>query len=93
MSRASKITFGASCLFALTSIAVVHYVQGLEQETLHQGPIKDAKRMAEKQAKKLRNEEEYRQQQLLTEKYSAIQPLSGDIIHGTDDNNNRPDTR
>ncbi|CAL9728964.1 protein Pet117p, mitochondrial [Monosporozyma unispora] len=51
MSRASKITFGVTCLFTLTSIIGVHYIQELERETLHQGPIKDAKRMADKKKK------------------------------------------
>lgn len=51
MSRASKITFGVTCLFTLTSIVGVHYVQELERDTLHQGPIKDAKRIAEKKQK------------------------------------------
>lgn len=51
MSRASKITFGVTCLFTLTSIIGVHYVQELERDTLHQGPIKDAKRIAEKKQK------------------------------------------
>lgn len=48
MSRAGKITFGVTCLFTLTSIVGVHYIQEMERETLHQGPIKDAKRMADK---------------------------------------------
>ena len=59
MSRASKITFGVTCLFTLTSIIGVHYVQELERETLHQGPLKDAKRVAEK--KKREDDEKAKQ--------------------------------
>lgn len=46
MSRASKITFSVSCLFTAATVVGVHFVQGLERETLHQGPIKDAQRTA-----------------------------------------------
>lgn len=48
MSRASKITFGLTCLFTVTSIITVHSIQRLERETLHQGPINDAKRREDK---------------------------------------------
>ncbi|CCD25293.1 Pet117p NDAI_0E04760 [Naumovozyma dairenensis CBS 421] len=48
MSRASKITFTLACIFTVTTTVGVHMVQALERETLHQGPIKDAKRVAEK---------------------------------------------
>lgn len=56
MSRASKITFGVTCLFTLTSIIGVHYIQEMERQTLHQGPIKDAKRMADKRQKEKEKE-------------------------------------
>lgn len=48
MSTASKITFGLTCLFTVTSIITVHTLQRLERETLHQGPINDAKRREER---------------------------------------------
>ncbi|CCK72766.1 Pet117p KNAG_0L01460 [Huiozyma naganishii CBS 8797] len=48
MSRASKITFGLSCLFTVTAVVGVHMIQDLERDTLHQGPIKDAKRLEQK---------------------------------------------
>ncbi|GMM56300.1 Pet117 protein [Maudiozyma humilis] len=52
MSRASKITFALSCVFCVTTVIGVHYVQDMERNTLHQGPIKDAKRVAEKRAER-----------------------------------------
>ena len=52
MSRASKITFALSCVFCVTTVVGVHYVQDMERNTLHQGPIKDAKRVAEKRAER-----------------------------------------
>lgn len=88
MSRASKITFGVSCLVTLTTVIGVHYVQALERDTLHQGPIKDAQRVAEKkkrmapasEGKKLLNQNEHEVQQELRRKYEAIQPLSGEVV-------------
>ena len=73
MSRASKITFGVTCLFTLTSIIGVHYVQELERETLHQGLLKDAKRVAEK--KKREDDEKAKQ---LTKNVSVMKsPIDG----------------
>ncbi|CUS23264.1 LAQU0S09e00870g1_1 [Lachancea quebecensis] len=50
MSTASKITLALSCVVTAATVVGVHYVQELERDTLHQGPIKDAKRMAERRA-------------------------------------------
>ncbi|AET39399.1 Pet117p Ecym_4337 [Eremothecium cymbalariae DBVPG len=50
MSRASKITLALSCVLTTATIVGVHFVQEMERETLHQGPIKDAKRIADKRA-------------------------------------------
>ncbi|QLQ80579.1 hypothetical protein HG537_0D05800 [Torulaspora globosa] len=96
MSRASKITFTLSCLFTAATVVGVHFVQGLERETLHQGPIKDAQRTAArkqqrlqqqqneldpaKERQKLANLTEHELQQELRKKYESIQPLSGQII-------------
>lgn len=57
MSRASKITFALSCVFCVTTVVGVHIVQDMERDTLHQGPIKDAKRIAEKIADKEKAEQ------------------------------------
>ncbi|SCU86015.1 LADA_0D11650g1_1 [Lachancea dasiensis] len=88
MSRASKITLALSCVATTATVIGVHYVQELERDTLHQGPIKDAKRQAEKKAsldavkekKKLFNQSEYEQQIELRKKYEAMQPLSGEVL-------------
>ncbi|SMN19941.1 similar to Saccharomyces cerevisiae YER058W PET117 Protein required for assembly of cytochrome c oxidase [Maudiozyma saulgeensis] len=105
MSRASKITFALSCVFCVTTVIGVHIVQDMERDTLHQGPIKDAKRVAEKKAAKEKEEQKTQKgspidnlndaakqkkrdfnrndhefQQALKEKYTAIQPLTGEII-------------
>lgn len=87
MSTASKVTFGASCLFAAGAFAFINYSQKLERDALRQGPIKDAARMqakrdAEMTKKQLANDREYRDQTLLREKLESIQPLSPEIIRG-----------
>ncbi|SCU80059.1 LAFA_0B07272g1_1 [Lachancea sp. 'fantastica'] len=89
MSRASKITLGLSCLATAATVVGVHYVQELERDTLHQGPIKDAKRIAERKAggldpekeKKLMfNKADHEMQQELRKKYESMQPLSGEVL-------------
>jgi len=102
MSRASKITFALSSIFCVVTVIGVHIVQDMERDTLHQGPIKDAKRVAEKRAAKEQdqkkgtptdgltdiakqkkrdfNKSDHELQQALKEKYTAIQPLTGEII-------------
>lgn len=103
MSRASKITFALSCVFCVTTVIGVHIVQDMERNTLHQGPIKDAKRVAEKKAEKAEeqqikkspnsgldeaakqkkrnfNKNDHDFQQELKKKYTAIQPLTGEIV-------------
>lgn len=94
MSRASKITFGLSCVITATTVIGVHIVQGMERQILHQGPIKDAQRVAAKQQKResLNGQEddtnsrkrffnvtEHERQLELRRKYESMQPLSGDI--------------
>lgn len=90
MSRASKITFALSCVLTATTVIGVHIVQGMERETLHQGPIKDARRVAAKQElkqqeensksrKRIFNQTEHEQQLELRKKYESMQPLSGQI--------------
>lgn len=90
MSRASKITFGVCSALTLVTVVGVHYVQAMERDTLHQGPIKDAQRVAEKRQKKLMpaatdekkllNKSEHDIQQELRRQYEAVQPLSGDVV-------------
>ncbi|AMD19997.1 HCL154Cp [Eremothecium sinecaudum] len=50
MSRTSKIVLAASCLVSAATIMGVHIVQEMERDVLRQGPIKDAKRVAEKKS-------------------------------------------
>lgn len=85
MSTASKVTFAASCLFAVGSFIYINVEQKIERDNLRQGPIKDAERMRQKLSKKqLANDLEHKEQALLREKYELVQPLSGEIIRGED---------
>ncbi|ODQ63063.1 petite colonies protein [Nadsonia fulvescens var. elongata DSM 6958] len=52
MSTASKVTFGVTCLVSAMTVVGVHFVQALEREALHQGPIKDAERLRLKAAQR-----------------------------------------
>ncbi|SPO07157.1 related to cytochrome c oxidase assembly factor [Cephalotrichum gorgonifer] len=51
MSRASKITLGATSLFALSTVVFVHFQQEAERSAMHEGVIRD---MAKTQVKKER---------------------------------------
>ena len=91
MSRASKITLGLTTLFTATIVVGVHHVQELERQTLHQGPIKDAQRVAEKklarqngvdpekERQRMVNKNEHEYQLELRKKYEQMQPLSGEV--------------
>lgn len=87
MSTASKVTFGCTCLFAVSSFVFVNYSQKVERDQLRQGPIKDALRIQEKKQremskKQLTNDLEHKDQKVLKEKYEKIQPLNSEIIRG-----------
>lgn len=85
MSTASKVTFAASCLFAVGSFIYINVEQRIERENLRQGPIKDAERMRKKLSKKqMANELEHKEQIALREEYQKAQPLSAEIIRGED---------
>lgn len=87
MSTASKVTFAASCMFAVGTFVGVNYVQRAEREALRQGPIKDAERMAAREMNKKQktNEMEHQEQVMLRRKYEELQPLSNEIIRGEED--------
>lgn len=89
MSTASKITFGTSCLFAVSAFAFINFNQKLERDALRQGPIKDAARVEAKRqemsSKQRSNDLEHKQQMELKERFEKLQPLSGEIIVADED--------
>lgn len=91
MSTLSKITLASSITFAVGSFIFINYSQIAERDSLREGPIKDAARMREKQArfldnkKLMRNDLEHQEQLKLREEYEKMQPLTGEIIRGEEE--------
>lgn len=85
MSTASKITLGASIIFAVGSFVFINFSQQTERASLRQGPIKDAKRMEEKRLKLKKNNLEHQEQLKLKQQFQQIQPLTEEIITGPED--------
>lgn len=87
MSTASKITFGCSCVLAAGTFVSINYLQITERKSLRQGPIKDAERMAAKEFNKKQrvNDMEHKEQILLQEKFTSVQPLGSEVIRAQDD--------
>ncbi|KAK8442899.1 hypothetical protein ACI3LY_002697 [Candidozyma auris] len=86
MSTASKVTFAASCLFAIGSFYYIKYEQDVDRYNQRQGPIKDAKRLAQRNLSKKQtaNELEHQEQMALKKQYESVQPLNSEIIRGED---------
>lgn len=88
MSTASKVTFGVSFLFAVSTIAGVKYLDFSERKALKQGPIKDQQRLQAKREltdKQQFNEADYREQMRLKELYEQQQPLEKTFVGKEDD--------
>ncbi|KAJ2808518.1 hypothetical protein H4R20_000845 [Coemansia guatemalensis] len=49
MSRAAKLTFLGSCVFAAGTIWFVHRAQKMERETMYQGVLRDQERKAQRE--------------------------------------------
>jgi len=77
MSRASKLTLGATSLFALSTIVFVHFQQQAEQAAMHQGVVRDMEQQRIKRERQLdfdlqkQLEEEYKREQSVR---SSIDP-------------------
>ncbi|CDK25010.1 unnamed protein product [Kuraishia capsulata CBS 1993] len=90
MSRASKITFRLSLALSAGTAIGVYYLQQSERDALKLGPIKDAARVAERRkqeeltSKQKANVKEFELQQKLRAEFESVQPLSGEIIEGLD---------
>lgn len=87
MSTASKITFGGSCLLAAGTFVGINYLQTSERNSLRQGPIRDAERVAAKElSKKQRvNDMEHKEQMELKQKFASVQPLNSDVIQADEE--------
>ncbi|KAJ2615424.1 hypothetical protein H4S08_001228 [Coemansia sp. RSA 1365] len=49
MSRAAKLTFIGSCVFAASTIWFVHRAQKMERESMYQGVLRDQERKAQRE--------------------------------------------
>ncbi|KAJ2228175.1 hypothetical protein H4R99_004488 [Coemansia sp. RSA 1722] len=49
MSKAAKLTFLGSCVFAVSTIWFVHKAQDIERESMYQGVIRDQERKAQRE--------------------------------------------
>ncbi|KAJ6443554.1 hypothetical protein O9K51_04733 [Purpureocillium lavendulum] len=53
MSRASKLTLGATSLFAAATIVLVHFQQKVEQAAMHEGVVRDMEQQRVKRERQL----------------------------------------
>ncbi|KAJ2673791.1 hypothetical protein GGI25_004598 [Coemansia spiralis] len=72
MSKAAKLTFLSSCVFAAGTIWFVHKAQKLERETMYQGVIRDQERKIQRD----QNVREFDETRALHEQLSKDQEVS-----------------
>lgn len=87
MLTTSKVTFVSSCLFAAGAFLYISYEQEVDRHNQRQGPIKDAKRLLERNLSKKQtaNDLEHVEQMALKKQYESVQPLNAEIIRGEDE--------
>ncbi|KAI0369135.1 hypothetical protein BV20DRAFT_946685 [Pilatotrama ljubarskyi] len=73
MSRAAKLTLGASILGSALIIWGVHFLQERERETMYQGVLRDDERRREKMRQR---EEELQRSMQKRELYERVQTVS-----------------
>ncbi|RDA84717.1 hypothetical protein CP532_5229 [Ophiocordyceps camponoti-leonardi (nom. inval.)] len=71
MSRASKLTLGATSLFAAATVVFVHFQQKAEQAAMHQGVIRDM----EQQRIKRERQQDFDAQRALELEYKRHQTV------------------
>ncbi|KAJ2785617.1 hypothetical protein H4R18_000433 [Coemansia javaensis] len=74
MSRAAKLTFLGSCVFAVGTIWFVHRAQELERESMYQGVIRDQ----ERKAQRAQNQREFAETRALHAELIKQQPDVGE---------------
>ncbi|ODA83022.1 hypothetical protein RJ55_01531 [Drechmeria coniospora] len=75
MSRASKLTLGATSLFAACTIGFVHFQQKYEQAAMHEGVVRDLERQRVKQERQL----DFDMQRELEQEYKRHQTVHSSI--------------
>ncbi|KAH8177790.1 PET assembly of cytochrome c oxidase, mitochondrial domain-containing protein [Sarocladium implicatum] len=75
MSAASKATLGGTCLFALGTIAFVHFQQEAERSAMHQGVVRDMEQQRIKRERQL----DFDMQRVLEEEYKREQNVRSTV--------------
>jgi len=75
MSRASKLTLGATSLFAVTTIVFVHFQQRAEQAAMHEGVVRDMEQQRIKRERQL----DFDMQRALEEEYKREQSVHSSL--------------
>ncbi|PHH76664.1 hypothetical protein CDD80_1342 [Ophiocordyceps camponoti-rufipedis] len=86
MSRASKLTLGATSIFAVATVVFVHFQQKAEQAAMHQGVVLDMERQRIKRE---------RQQDFDTQRALELEYKRHQVVHESPaepDANNPPQT-
>ncbi|KAI0642109.1 hypothetical protein C8Q79DRAFT_275334 [Trametes meyenii] len=76
MSRAAKVTLGASILGSALIIWGVHFMQNRERETMFQGVIRDDERRREKMRQREEELQRSMQKRELYERVQSTEPLA-----------------
>ncbi|KJZ77405.1 hypothetical protein HIM_03129 [Hirsutella minnesotensis 3608] len=71
MSRASKLTLGATSLFAVGTIVFVHFQQKAEQAAMHEGVVRDMEQQRVKRERQL----DFDMQRALEQEYKRHQTV------------------
>ncbi|PSS20680.1 hypothetical protein M430DRAFT_120659 [Amorphotheca resinae ATCC 22711] len=69
MSRAAKLTLAGSSLFAIATVAFVHYAQQSEKAAMHAGVLRDMEQQRIKKERQL----DFEMQRALEEEYRKVQ--------------------
>ncbi|KAK7746451.1 hypothetical protein SLS53_002410 [Cytospora paraplurivora] len=78
-SRGSKLALTGTSIFAATTIFMVHFWQGAEQDAMHQGVVRDMEQQRIKRERQLdfdlqrQLEAEYKQDQTV---HSSLEPVA-----------------
>jgi protein PET117 len=75
MSQASKVTLALSSVFAIGTIAVVHFHQKAERAAMHQGVLRDIEQQRVKRERQL----DFDMQRALEEEYKRDQTVRSSL--------------
>ncbi|KAF4125964.1 protein PET117 [Geosmithia morbida] len=86
MSRASKLTLGATMLFAISTVGFVHFQQKYEQMAMHEGVVRDMEQQRIKRERQL----DFDMQRILEEEYKRDQNVHSSLDQQNDKHSLEP---